>query len=750
MNRLDVENEEEVSLTHPAQAGTDTARSREGAAPLSAPTNVSTVITAEVEPVTLIVSDETHCVESKQPGVDSSTEPLPENPGEVPTYSNDEDLGKGLLGHSRKANRRGLNSPVVIKHITGERLRNAAAAKRLKEDAAVMTSLTHPCIAAVYSCSFEGTTDATIVSDYVEGATLEEIFLSQGFLDVDNCVDIFKQIAEGLFGLHQNGVVHRNLKPSNIVVQPTAYGGFSVKLLDGGLARFIQVDADEDGTCGALLGDPSYTSPEQCLGREIDVQSDIYVFGLLLYEALTGRKPFDGGTKMQVVLKQINRRAKRLCKVAPDLRFSRALECLVAKCLEKKAEDRYQSFEEILAVLDAIDDEQKRSDADVPESSVKEALPNVEPPNEKLRKQRRVSLFFSVATLTILIFGVSTVARINHRHRYFSGHDIVYSAGHVYHLQRMSGASLIDLGERVLQQGQLLEAVNVFNKAIQKLEESGASSLETAELYGRVGEIYATLQQQRDGRTGLLSAPASEVSWNSAYLPPEHLATSTVNQFTSYQITRLTERSATNPAALGGDSFNRLAERNLEAALAKYRAARKLSIQQKSLLDSLANVKFKLAKLEESEILRKDLLKIANAAPAVDKTYLALQYTNLGATQLAAGRAADSIESLKKALAIDSATHGRNAAGLNTGLIELNLANALQRNDKLSEAEQLLKKLYEAANSSSIQDTSLRIRTGEMLSDTLHKMNDTTAAAAVELRLLKDLRLLNAHLAKTR
>ncbi|MBY0550865.1 MAG: serine/threonine-protein kinase [Candidatus Obscuribacterales bacterium] len=705
---------------------------------------VSTVITAEADPVTLIVSEETPLSKTDDGPAreDMSKSAAPSS--DAATYLYAEDLGKGMLGHSRKATRRGLNRPVVVKQITGERLRNTAAAKRLKEDAAVMTNLTHPQIAAVYSCEFNGTTNATIVSDYVEGATLEEIFLSQGFLDADYCVDIFKQIAEGLFGLHHVGVVHRNLKPSNIVVQTTAHGGFSVKLLDGGLARFIQADADEDGNGGALLSDPSYTSPEQCLGRDIDAQSDVYVFGLLLYEALTGRKPFDGGTKMQVVLKQINRRPKKLSAVAPDLALPKSLESLVSKCLEKNKENRPRSFDEIAAILDAIDDEMNRSAAAVPETKSTQEVSKTDSLKESLKKRSRASLFFSIATLTILIFGVSSVARVNHRHRYHSGHDIVYSAGHIYHLKKMSAASLVDLGERVLQQGQLIEAVNVFNKAIQKLEETGASSLETAAVYGRVGEVYATLQQQREGRPGVMSAPVNDVSLNSAYLSPEKLVGSPVSQFTSYQIARLSERSATNPTALGGDSFNRLAERNLETAIAKYRAARMLSIQQKGLVELLANVKFHMAKLEESEMLRKDLLKIARTAPVVDKNYLALQFANLGATQLAAGRATDSVESLKKALSIDDAAHGRTATGPNTGLIELNLANALQRTDKLPEAEQLLKKLYATANSASIQDTALRIRSGEMLSDTLHKMNDIAAASAVELRLLKDLRMFNA------
>lgn len=701
--------------------------------------SVSPVLTAETAPVTLkvsdasIVADETADARLDSPATDTVVDDM--------IFSQKEVLGTGLLGRSQKARRCGLNRPVVIKHIGKERLKNTAAAKRLKEDAAVMMNLTHPNLQSLYSCTFIGTTDATIVSDYVEGATLEEIFLSQGFLDVDYCIDIFKQIAEGLICLHQHGVTHRNLKPSNIVVQSNGNGGFSVKLLDGGIARFIQADQDEDGNGGALLTDPSYTSPEQCLGREIDAQSDIYVFGLLLYEALTGRKPFEGGSKMQTVLKQINRRPRKLSSVAPDLAVPKELESVVSKCLEKNKDRRYKSFDEILTILEGVNEglnEVNFAPLNTSDSRNENDSHKAGPINAGLRRQHKFSLFISIATLTSLMFGVGTIATVNHRHKHHSGPDIVFSAGHMYNLKKMPVPALVELGEKVLQQGDPLTAATVFTKAAQKAEEAGESNVTCANLYGRIGEVYAILQQQKDGRTG---SPANDFALYSAYLPTNKTSAA-FDQFPAYKADDSGIRQRV--AGVSAGSFDRLAERNLETAVSKFRKARKLSIQQKKLLELLADVKFRLTRLEESELLRKDLLKIALAAPVVDKAYVALQYANLGATQLAAGRTSESLDSFNKAMALDAQMHGAFSPGPNTAIIQLNMANALHRTDKLEEAALLLRKFYYSLRSESLEDTIWRIRAGEMLSKTLHEMHDESAAIAVDSHLLRDIRLYNA------
>ncbi len=152
--------------------------------------------------------------------------------------SDREELGRGMLGVTCKAKHHLLpGTSVVMKVFHRQRLRDPSAIKALRQDVEQILDLTHPHLATAFFADLDDPDHAVLISDFVEGHTLEELLLSEGFLSADQCVDIFKQVCEGLSALHAHDVVHRNLKPSNIMITRSTTDALFVKLLDGGIAR---------------------------------------------------------------------------------------------------------------------------------------------------------------------------------------------------------------------------------------------------------------------------------------------------------------------------------------------------------------------------------------------------------------------------------------------------------------------------------------------------------------------------------
>src|SRR5512143_3469069 len=173
---------------------------------------------------------------------------------------------------------------------------------RFEREAKVLASLNHPNIAGIYGLE-QAEGKRFIVMEFVEGETLAQR-LSKGALPVDEALGICKQIAEGLEAAHEKGVIHRDLKPTNVMITE----GDKVKILDFGLAKALSeetqsIDSSHSPTLteamtrpGVILGTAAYMSPEQAKGKSVDKRADIWAFGCILYECLTGKRAFDGGT----------------------------------------------------------------------------------------------------------------------------------------------------------------------------------------------------------------------------------------------------------------------------------------------------------------------------------------------------------------------------------------------------------------------------------------------------------------------
>jgi serine/threonine protein kinase len=256
-------------------------------------------------------------------------------------------LGKGGMGEVYQAKDRKLGRDVAIKVLPDEFARDADSVARFQREAKLLASLNHPNIAAIHGLEESGGTNF-LVLELVQGETLADR-IKRGPIPVEESLKLALQIAEALEAAHEKGVIHRDLKPANIKVTPEG----KVKVLDFGLAKaFAGEQADlnlsnsptlsEAATLqGVILGTAAYMSPEQAKGKTVDKRADIWAFGVVLFEMLTGRQLFTGETvseTLAAVLKSEPEWKRLPHNLHPRIRF------LLERCLEKDPKDRYGSI----------------------------------------------------------------------------------------------------------------------------------------------------------------------------------------------------------------------------------------------------------------------------------------------------------------------------------------------------------------------------------------------------------------------
>ena len=255
-------------------------------------------------------------------------------------------LGEGGMGQVWQATDTQLGRQVALKILPDAFAADPDRLARFKREAQILASLNHPNIAAIYGIEeSEGT--RALVLELVEGPTLADR-IRKGPIPVDEALPIAKQIAEALEAAHEAGVIHRDLKPANIKVREDG----TVKVLDFGLAKALdaapQGDPDESPTLtagatqmGVIMGTAAYMSPEQARGKSVDKRSDIWAFGCVLYEMLTGQRPFAGDDVSDTLAAVL--RAEPAWKKLPARLHPRIL-LLLERCLEKDSKDRYHDI----------------------------------------------------------------------------------------------------------------------------------------------------------------------------------------------------------------------------------------------------------------------------------------------------------------------------------------------------------------------------------------------------------------------
>jgi Tol biopolymer transport system component len=267
-------------------------------------------------------------------------------PESIAHYRISSKLGEGAMGEVYRATDSKLGREVAIKLIPEDFAKDATRMARFTREAQVLASLNHPNIAAIY-----GVEDGALIMELVEGPTLSER-ITQGAIPLDEALDIARQIADGLEAAHDKGVVHRDLKPSNIKITP----GGTVKLLDFGLAKTdgpwtTGTSVDDAPTmavtatgAGMILGTAAYMAPEQARGRTVDKRADIWAFGVILYEMLTGEQTFGGETVTDVLASVVRH--------DPDLkRVPAKVRPMLERCLEKDPKKRLRDVGDAMLLL---------------------------------------------------------------------------------------------------------------------------------------------------------------------------------------------------------------------------------------------------------------------------------------------------------------------------------------------------------------------------------------------------------------
>jgi serine/threonine protein kinase len=266
-------------------------------------------------------------------------------------------LGKGGMSLVYKARHKFMDRIVAVKVLLEHLVTDAAAVQRFQQESKAASTLNHQNIVTVYDFGQTPNGQAYFVMDCLEGKSLSDYIEKDGRLAVPRALEIFEQICDGLEHAHQKGIIHRDLKPNNIVLLPDEQGREVVKIVDFGIAKIIGTDGTPQQRLtqtGEIFGSPFYMSPEQCQGFTLDTRSDLYSFGCLMFETLTGSPPQMGDSFVATALKHINDQPPSFSDVAPNANIPKQVEYVIQRCLEKSPKERFATAAELKqALMDA-------------------------------------------------------------------------------------------------------------------------------------------------------------------------------------------------------------------------------------------------------------------------------------------------------------------------------------------------------------------------------------------------------------
>jgi serine/threonine-protein kinase len=261
-------------------------------------------------------------------------------------------LGAGGMSTVYKARHIVLDKILALKLLQPHLLGNPRFVQRFQLEAQAMARMQHPNLLTVHECGFlEGV--PFLLVDLIDGKSLETLIQERTRLSVGQMIGIVLQVAEGLINAHDNGVVHRDIKPGNIMIAESGKGREVVKVVDFGLAKMLENEPGQQKISreGSSAGSPMYMSPEQCVGDPADARTDLYALGCVMYECLTGNPPLFGPTVLETFNKVMNEKPQ---PVSTLVELPEELDALILQCLEKRPENRPSSVVEFRTTLKEI------------------------------------------------------------------------------------------------------------------------------------------------------------------------------------------------------------------------------------------------------------------------------------------------------------------------------------------------------------------------------------------------------------
>jgi beta-lactam-binding protein with PASTA domain/predicted Ser/Thr protein kinase len=328
-------------------------------------------------------------------------------------------LGRGGMAEVHRGRDLRLGREVAVKVLRSDLARDPSFQVRFRREAQAAASLNHPAIVAVYDTGEDRTTTGAtpyIVMEYVEGETLRDVIRREGHLSPERAMSLAADICGALDFSHRNGIVHRDVKPGNVMITPQG----TVKVMDFGIARAVSDSAATMTSTAAVIGTAQYLSPEQARGESVDARSDVYSMGCLLYELVTGAPPFSGDSPVAVAYQHVREDARLPSSINPDV--PPALDAILMKAMSKNPANRYQSAAEmrndLLRALAGQRVEATPVMGDAEKTTILAATPagygrddRWDDEDEDARRRRR-KIIAIVAVLAVLLLGGAIAAAV--------------------------------------------------------------------------------------------------------------------------------------------------------------------------------------------------------------------------------------------------------------------------------------------------------------------------------------------------
>ncbi|RBY75889.1 Stk1 family PASTA domain-containing Ser/Thr kinase [Blastococcus sp. TF02-09] len=327
-------------------------------------------------------------------------------------------LGRGGMAEVHLGRDLRLGREVAVKVLRSDLARDPSFQVRFRREAQASASLNHPAIVAVYDTGEDRTPlGATpyIVMEYVEGETLRDVLRREGHLSPERAMTLAADICGALDFSHRNGIVHRDVKPGNVMITPQG----TVKVMDFGIARAVSDSAATMTSTAAVIGTAQYLSPEQARGESVDARSDVYSLGCMLYELATGAPPFTGDSPVSVAYQHVREDPRLPSSINPEI--PPELDAILLKAMSKNPANRYQSAadmrNDLLRALAGQRVEATPVMGDAEKTAIIGAAPagygDWDDEDEQARRRKRRIIIAVASVLAVLLLGGAVIAALN-------------------------------------------------------------------------------------------------------------------------------------------------------------------------------------------------------------------------------------------------------------------------------------------------------------------------------------------------